>query len=144
MPADKKKLSPAERKKVEEQIAALQASLDEQAEADTAAEAREAEADVEEQRAKTAALFDRLGLTEEDFDLLAGAMAAGTEERTRRIVREELAAEEEAAEGGSLAEAGKPGAEPVEPDDKPDVPAESKHWTEKKLWGKKHEEEEGE
>ncbi len=142
---EKKKLSAAERKKVEEQIAALQASLDDQAEADTAAEAREAEADVEQQRQQTAALFDRLGLTEEDFDLLAGAMAAGTEERTRRIVREELAAEEEAAEGeGTLAAAGEPGAKPLPPDDSPDLPAESKHWTERKLWGKKHEEEEGE
>lgn len=139
-----KKLSAAERKKVEEQIAALQASLDDVAEADTAAEAEAAREDVEEEKRKTAELFDRLGLTEADFDLLASAMASGTEERTRRIVREELAAEEEAAgDKGSLAAAGEEQTA-LDPDHTPDTPAESKHWTEKKLWGKKHEEEEGE
>lgn len=140
---EKKKLTAAERKAVEEQIAELQASLDEEAAASTAAEREEASEDVEEQKRKTAALFDRLGLTEEDFDLIAAAVASGTEDRTRRIVREELAAEEEAAGGGSLASAAEEGT-PVEPDQKPDVPAPSKHWSERRLWGNKHEEEEGE
>ena len=70
--SEKKKLSASERKKVEEQIAALQASLDDQAEADTAAEAREAEADVEQQRQQTADLFDRLGLTDLHRPLVCG------------------------------------------------------------------------
>jgi len=141
----KKKLNAAERKKVEDQIAALQASLEEQEEAEPEEQA-EADADVEEQRRRTAELFDRLGITEEDWAVLSSAFATGTEERTRRIVREELAAEEEAAEGGSLAEAADDpeGAEPVKPAKADDDPAPSKHWTERKLFGKSEEEEEGE
>jgi hypothetical protein len=142
--ADKKALTPEQRKKVQAQIAELQASLEDEAAASTPAEKEEASQDVEEEKQKTAELFDRLGLTEADFDLLAAAMASGTEERTRRIVREELAAEEEAAGDGSLAAAGEPGAQPVENPAPDDAPAPSKHWSEKKLWGKKHDEEEGE
>ena len=147
MAEQKKKLTPEERKKVEDQIAALQASLEEQEEA-TPAEQPEADAEVEEQRRRTAELFDRLNITEEDWEVLSAAFAAGTEDRTRRIVREELAAEEEAeggSGGGSLKDAADNpgGAEPVETPQPDDKPAPSKHWTEKKIFGKREDEGEG-
>jgi hypothetical protein len=90
--AEKKKLTPAERKKVEDQIKELQDSLEEREEA-TPEDQAAADAEVERQRQATAELFDRLGITEEDWTVLSAAFAAGTEDRTRRIVREELAAE---------------------------------------------------
>ena len=139
--AEKKKLTPEERKKVEKQIADLQAALKEQDDAEGAAAAADAAEDVEEEREKLAQLFDRLGLTEEDYDLLAGAFAAGAEERTRQIVREELAAEEEAAGDGSLGELGdNPDAGAVEPPAPDNPPPPSKHWTEKRLFGGKKDE----
>lgn len=145
--AEKKKLTPAERKKVEDQIKALQESLEEQEEASPKDQAA-ADAEVEEQRRKTAELFDRLGITEDDWTVLSAAFAAGTEDRTRRIVREELAAEEEGeeeAEEGSLKEAQEEGGkvEPVKPPAPDNPPPPSKHWTEKKIFGKKDDEEEG-
>lgn len=146
----KKKLSSAERKKVEDQIAALQESLDDAEEASPEEQAA-ADADVEEQKKKTAALFDRLGLTEDDWTVLSAAFAAGTEDRTRRIVREELAAEEEEGEGegeggaGTLAEAADDpeGAGPVAQPKDDDEPVPTKHWTDKKIFGKSDEEEDG-
>lgn len=141
--AEKKKLTPEQRKKVEDQIKALQDSLKEQEAAEGAAASAEAAEDVEEQKEKLAALFDRLNLTEEDYDLLVSSLASGTEERTRQIVREELAAEEESStERGSLKDAAEnpKGAKPNADEDKPpDTPAPSKHWTERKLFGKKDE-----
>lgn len=144
--AEKKKLSAAERTKIADQIAALQAALDDAEEAEGAAAAADAQEDVEEERQKLAALFDRLGLTEQDYDLLVGAVASGTEERTRAIVREELAAEEEAEnDDGSLAGAGKDPAKatPVAPTPPDDAPPPSEHWTKKKLFGKRKEEQDG-
>lgn len=141
MTEKKKKLTAAERAKVEKQIKDLQEALKDEEEATGAAAAADASEEVEEQRQKLAALFDRLGLTEEDYDLLAGALAAGTEERTREIVREELAAEEEAANAGTVAELGadpEAGAVAPPPEDSPPPP--SKHWTEKKVFGRKDEE----
>lgn len=143
MAPEKKKLTAAERKKIEEQIAALQESLEDQEEA-SGAEQRAADAEVEAERKKLADLFDRLGIGEEDWTLISTAFATGTEARTRAIVREELAAEEEAQDeqkkGGSLGELeGNPGAPPVPPDSPPQEPPTSRHWTEKKLFGKRDE-----
>jgi hypothetical protein len=142
--AEKKKLTPAEQEKIKQQIADLQKALEEQEEAKGAEQAAEATEEVEEQRAKTAALFDRLGITEEDWPVLSAALAAGTEERTRAIVREELAAEEEAEnDKGSLGELkDDPAAPPVKQDKPPEEPPASKHWTEKKIFGSKKGEEE--
>jgi hypothetical protein len=141
----KKKLTPAERKKIEEQVAALQASLDEQEEATGAEASAEAAEEVEEQRERLASLFTKLDISEEDYDLLAGAFASGTEERTRQIVREELAAEEES--GGAGGDDGSLGAleddpskPPIEPPPEDTPPPPSKHWSEKKIFGKKDDE----
>lgn len=144
MPEKKKQLSAAERKAVEKQIADLQAALDDQEEATGAAASADAAEDVEAEREKLANLFDRLGLSEEDYDLLAGALATGTEERTRQIVREELAAEEEGkggGDGGSLGELEEnPAAPAVDPPPADKPPPPSKHWTQKRLFGKGEEE----
>jgi hypothetical protein len=137
----KTKLTADERKAVEKQIADLQAALEEQEEAVGAEASAEAEEDVEAQREALASLFDRLEITEADYDLLAGAFATGTEERTRQIVREELAAEEEqsgaGAGDGSVAELeDNPAAPAVDPPPPDNPPPPSKHWTEKRLFGK--------
>lgn len=142
-PTPKKKLTAAEKKKLQDQIAQLQSALEEEEEAEGAEETAEATEEVEEQRERLAALFDRLGLTEEDFDTLTAAFATGTEERTRSIVREVLAEEEEAEGDGSLREAAEnpEEAEVVEGDNPPDPPPPSKHWTERRILGRKGDEE---
>lgn len=144
-PAGKKKLSEAERKQVADQIAELQASLEDEAEAEGAEASAEATAEVEEQREQLATLFDRLQISEEDWELMSAAFSTGTEERTRSIVREVLAEEEEAEGDGSLKEAAeKPGGE-APPVPVPDAPPEnappSKHWTERRILGGKKDEE---
>lgn len=129
--AEKKKLTPEERKKIEDQIAELNEALKDQAEGEATP------AEVEEEKRKLAALFDRLNITEEDYDVLVAGLAAGTEERTRRIVREELAAEEEGEEGGSLKDLETdPNAPPNTQKPPPDQEPKAKHWTERKLFGK--------
>lgn len=142
--AEKKKLTPEERKKVEAQIADLQSALDDVDDASTAAEEAAAQADLERERAATAALFDKLDLTEEDYDLLVAALATGTEQRTREIVREELGEDppgDGGAGGGPDGGLGDlqddPAAPPVGDPPAPDDPPKSAHWTEKRFgWNK--------
>jgi hypothetical protein len=145
MATEKKKLTPEEAEKVRAQIADLQEALDDVEEASTPQEEKEAAAELERERAATAALFDRLNLTEEDYDLLVRSVAAGTEERTREIVREELGEEPPATpagegegEGGGLAELEEnPAAPPVTNPPPPEDPPKTQHWTEKRfLFGK--------
>jgi hypothetical protein len=141
--AEKKKLTPEERKKVAAQIADLQAALDEVEDAEGAKEEAAAKAELEKERAATAALFSKLDLTEEDYDLLVKSLAAGTEDRTREIVREELGEEPGSGEGEGNPEAGglgelqeDPGAPPNPAPQPPEDPPISKHWTEKRFgWG---------
>lgn len=146
----KKKLTPEERKKIEAQILDLQEAVKDVDDAEGGAEEAAAKADLEKERAATAALFDRLGLTEDDYDLLVKSLAAGTEGRTREIVREELgeeppAGEGEGTEGGGLQELQEdPAAPPTTLVAPPEDAPQSKHWTEKRFgWGKDEPVEEG-
>jgi len=148
---EKKKLTAEEKAAVQKQIDDLQASLADQEQASGAAAQADADEEVEEQRERLATLFDRLGLSEEDFDLMATAFATGTEQRTRSIVREVLAEEEEAAgtgdddkggtgdDGGLGAASDDPKVPPVKPDAAPEPAPQSEHWTKKKIFGRKEE-----
>ncbi len=140
--APKKKLTDQERKRVQDQIAQLQASLDDVADADTEDEIEDAEADVVEKKKALAELFDRLGLTEADYDLLVEGVGASMDEKVRHIVREELGEDGDEDKGdGTVKElADDPEAPPVEDDTPPSSPPASKHWTERKVWGKGEEE----
>lgn len=136
---EKKKLTAVERKKIEEQIASLQEALEAEEVAKTPEEEAAAEEELAEQRRRTAELFDKLDLTEEDYDLLVRSVASGSEEELRRIVREELAsaATPEGEPEGSVKKLQKdPKAPAVPGDSPPEEPPASKHWTEKKLFGR--------
>lgn len=145
--AEKKKLTTEEKERVKAQIAELQASIAEEADAETPDEEKIAAEEVEKKKAKLAALFDRLGLTEEDYDLLIESVGAGLDAQVRHIVKEELGEE---GDGGEKPDEGTvkelvedPNAPPVEspPDTAPENTPESRHWTEKKVFGKDEPEE---
>lgn len=144
--APKKTLSAADKKKVEAQIKDLQEALEDVEDAEGGSDEAAANAELERERAATAALFDKLGLDESDYDLLVRSLAAGTESRTREIVREELGEEppggepsgEPPPEAGGLGELEEnPSAPPNTDPPPPESPPASKHWTERKFgWGK--------
>lgn len=142
--AEKKKLTAAEREKLRRQIAELQAALDDKEEASTPGEEEAAQEEVEEQQQKLAELFDRLGLTEADYDLLIEALGRGLDDHVKHLVREELG--EEAVNTGTVKDLAEnpPGEGEREEggDTPPESPPASAHWTTRKLFGKKDEPEE--
>lgn len=141
----RRKLTADEKERLKKQVERLQAALAEQDEADTPAEEKEAAEEVDEQRERTAALFDRLGLDEDDFDLLVGAVGAGIDTHVREIIREELDDPAGGETGGLGALQDDPGAGPVDVDTAEEEPTPtSEHWTRRRLFGSRKDEPEDE